>query len=214
LVGRVLPEGARGARRRFDWQGAAAITGSCVALVHARARHRRPRLGLPTVLGDLTASAALPTVFVTMGSRTTDPLLPLELFRSRTLSTGVVAAILGGAARVSIFVLALYLQQALAMAPSSRLRGGPNLSHQIRVLPRPAAANSSQPRPAADAHHRHVRACSRPPVAATFTAIGISVSGRIGHTLGATGFSAALTAASAVALATAALGTTIARARP
>jgi hypothetical protein len=51
-------------------------------------------------------------------------------------------------------------------------------------------------------------------VAATFTAIGISVSGRIGHTLGATGFSAALTAAAAVALATAALGTTIARARP
>ena len=44
-------------------------------------------------------------------------------------------------------------------------------------------------------------------------AIGISVSGRIGDTLGAIGFSAALTAAAAVALATAALGTTIARAR-
>jgi hypothetical protein len=48
---------------------------------------------------------------------------------------------------------------------------------------------------------------------ATFTAIGISVSGPLGHTLGATGFSAALTAAAAVALATAALGTTIVRTR-
>jgi hypothetical protein len=48
---------------------------------------------------------------------------------------------------------------------------------------------------------------------ATFTAIGISVSGPLGHTLGASGFSAAFTAAAAVALATAALGTTIARAR-
>jgi hypothetical protein len=46
-----------------------------------------------------------------------------------------------------------------------------------------------------------------------FTVIGISVSGPIGHTLGATGFSAAVTAAAVVALATAALGTAIARTR-
>ena len=83
-----------------------------MALVQGGARHRRPRLGLPTVLGALTASAALLTVFVTMGSRTTDPLLPLELFRSRTLSTGVAVTILGGAARVSTFVLiTLYLSK-------------------------------------------------------------------------------------------------------
>ena len=44
--------------------------------------------------------------------------MPLELFRSRVLSTGVALAVLGGAARASTFVLvALYLQQALAMAP-------------------------------------------------------------------------------------------------
>jgi MFS family permease len=42
----------------------------------------------------------------------------LELFRSRILSTGVALAVLGGAARASTFVLvALFLQQALAMAP-------------------------------------------------------------------------------------------------
>jgi predicted MFS family arabinose efflux permease len=42
----------------------------------------------------------------------------LALFRSRTLSTGVALAVLGGAARASTFVLvALFLQQALAMAP-------------------------------------------------------------------------------------------------
>ena len=50
--------------------------------------------------------------------RTADPLVPLDLFRSRTLSTGVGLAFLGGGARASTFVLvALYLQQALAMAP-------------------------------------------------------------------------------------------------
>ena len=44
--------------------------------------------------------------------------MPLDLFRSRVLSTGVALAVLGGAARASSFVLvALYLQQALHMAP-------------------------------------------------------------------------------------------------
>ena len=42
----------------------------------------------------------------------------MALFRTRTLGTGVALAVLGGAARASTFVLiALYLQQALAMAP-------------------------------------------------------------------------------------------------
>jgi hypothetical protein len=48
---------------------------------------------------------------------------------------------------------------------------------------------------------------------ATFTAIGVTVSGPVSHTLGGTGFSAAFTAAAVVALATAVLGTTIARTR-
>jgi predicted MFS family arabinose efflux permease len=48
---------------------------------------------------------------------------------------------------------------------------------------------------------------------ATFTAIGISVGASGTGMLGATGFSAAFTAAAAVALATAVLGSTIARAR-
>ena len=48
--------------------------------------------------------------------------MPLELFRSRVLSTGVALAVLGGAARASTFVLiGLYLQQALTMSPE---RGG------------------------------------------------------------------------------------------
>ncbi len=48
--------------------------------------------------------------------------MPLELFGSRVLSTGVGLAVLGGAARASTFVLiGLYLQQALAMSPE---RGG------------------------------------------------------------------------------------------
>ena len=47
-----------------------------------------------------------------------DPLVPLELFKSRMTRRGVVLAVLGGATRGSTFVLvALYLQQVLAMPP-------------------------------------------------------------------------------------------------
>ena len=57
-------------------------------------------------------------MFISIERRTADPLVPLELFRSRILTTGAALAVLGGAARASTFVLvALYLQQVLTMAP-------------------------------------------------------------------------------------------------
>jgi EmrB/QacA subfamily drug resistance transporter len=114
----VLPEGAHGARRRFDWHGATAITGAVVAVVHGALGIAERGLTSPTVLASLAASAALLAIFIAVERHTADPLVPLELFASRTMSTGVALAILGGAARASTFVLvALYLQQALGMAP-------------------------------------------------------------------------------------------------
>lgn len=114
----VLPEGDHGTRRRFDWAGAATITGAVIALVQGALGIADRGLTSPTVVASLTASAALFAAFIAVERRTTEPLVPLELFASRTMSTGVTLAVLGGAARASTFVLvALYLQQALHMAP-------------------------------------------------------------------------------------------------
>ena len=114
----VLPEGARGARRRFDWPGAITITGAVIALVHGALGIAEHGPTSPVVLAFLAATAALLAAFIAIERRTTDPLVPLELFASKTMSTGVALAVLGGAARASTFVLvALYLQQALHMAP-------------------------------------------------------------------------------------------------
>jgi hypothetical protein len=56
--------------------------------------------------------------FIAMERRAADPLVPVELFRSRMLRTGTAVALLGGASRASTFVLvALYFQQVLAMSP-------------------------------------------------------------------------------------------------
>jgi EmrB/QacA subfamily drug resistance transporter len=275
LAGRVLPEGARGSRQDFDWHGAAAITGAVVALVHGALGIADHGWTSPTVLAAFATSVALFAVFVAVERRTRDPLVPLALFRSRALSAGVGLAVLGGAARASTFVLvALYLQQALAMAPTqagvamvpTSLTGfafsltllprilrtfGPQRSlvaglvilaaghlwlghadtshgYLVAVLPgllavavgvalsfTPTTMVIASAVPDTHAGLASGLAGSATQVGAalgtaTFTAIGMSVSGHAGHTLGATGFTAAFTAAAVVALATAALGTTIA----
>jgi EmrB/QacA subfamily drug resistance transporter len=273
----VLPESAHGTRRRFDWHGAAAITGAVIALVHGALGIAERGPTSPTVLASLAASAVLVAVFISIEHRTTDPLVPLELFQSRTLSTGVILAITGGAARASTFVLvALYLQQALAMAPQqaglamvpTSLTGfafslallprilralGPQRAlvaglvvlaaghlwlayaprgngYAVAVLPglllvaigvalsfTPTTMVIASAAPASHAGLASGLAGSATQVGAalgtaTFTAIGVSMGASATDHLGAPGFSAAFTAAAVVALATAALGSTIARA--
>ena len=118
LARHVLPESALGPTRRFDWGGAASVTAAVVVLVHGAVFAADLGWTTPPVVGSLTVAAALVAIFVIVERRAADPLVPLPLFRSRTLSVGVALAVLGGAARASTFVLvALYLQQALAMAP-------------------------------------------------------------------------------------------------
>jgi len=118
LARHLLPACAPGPRRRFDWGGAASITAAVVVLVHGALFAAELGWSAPPVVGSLAAATALMVTFVSVERRVADPLVPLELFRSRTLSVGVGLAVLGGAARASTFVLvALYLQQALAMAP-------------------------------------------------------------------------------------------------
>jgi EmrB/QacA subfamily drug resistance transporter len=118
MAGRVLPEAPPGPPRSFDWRGAAAITGFVVVLVHGALGAAERGWTSPYVLACLAGSATLMATFVVVERGTADPLVPLALFGSRTLSRGVALAVTGGAARASSFVLvALYLQQALAMAP-------------------------------------------------------------------------------------------------
>jgi len=118
LARHVLPDSALGPTRRFDWGGAASVTAAVVVLVHGAVFAADLGWTTPPVVGSLTVAAALVAIFVIVERRAADPLVPLPLFRSRTLSVGVALAVLGGAARASTFVLvALYLQQALAMAP-------------------------------------------------------------------------------------------------
>lgn len=118
LARMVLEDGAAGGGHRFDWAGAVAVTGAVVALVHAALSAADGDVTSPDTLASLVAFIVLVTALLHIERRAAEPLVPLGLFRSRGLSAGVGLALLGGAARASTFVLvALYLQQALLMAP-------------------------------------------------------------------------------------------------
>jgi EmrB/QacA subfamily drug resistance transporter len=118
LARRVLVEDAKGARRTFDWTGAALVTGAVITVVHGAVDAVDHVWTSPRVVGLLAASLVLMAAFVAIERRAEDPLVPLELFRSRALRRGTAVALLGGATRASTFVLvALYFQQALAMSP-------------------------------------------------------------------------------------------------
>ena len=122
LAPRLLDDSPRVAHRGFDVAGAVLITAAVVALVHGALWASEGGLASPRVGLMLGGAVLLFGGFVVVERRTAEPLVPLDLFRSRVLSTGVALAVTGGAVRASSFVLvALYLQQSLAMSPE---RGG------------------------------------------------------------------------------------------
>lgn len=117
LGNRLLPRDHGNRGGRFDLLGAATITAAVVSLVHGALAAARSWTA-PDTLGAFACAAALFAAFLVLERRAVEPLVPLHLFSSRVLSTGVGLAVLGGAARASTFVLvALFLQRGLAMAP-------------------------------------------------------------------------------------------------
>ena len=100
--------------RHFDVLGATTVTGGLMLLVYALTRGTNHGWGTPETLSLLAASIALLAAFIVVEVRSPWPLLPLRIFRSRTVSTANVAmAIIGGVAFSEFFLLALYLQDVL-----------------------------------------------------------------------------------------------------
>jgi EmrB/QacA subfamily drug resistance transporter len=100
--------------RHFDAAGAASITGGLMVLVYALTHASQHGWATTETIGLLLASAALIVAFVVIEARSPAPLLPLRIFRLRTLTASNVNALLMGAAIFSqFFLLTLYMQQVL-----------------------------------------------------------------------------------------------------
>ena len=115
LVPRIVPESRLAAtRRRFDALGALAGTVGLVLLVDAVSQAPRYGWGATRTIAVLAGAVALLTAFLVIESRAKDPLLPLPIFRLRTLAGANAAGLLlGGSFFAFIFIGTLYMQQVL-----------------------------------------------------------------------------------------------------
>ncbi|MBP2216977.1 MFS transporter [Arthrobacter sp. CAN_C5] len=109
-----------GTRRSFDAWGAASVTGAALCLIYGTLSvAERGWFSIETIGGGVVGVALL-GAFILIERQAVDPIVPLQVFRERTVSAGVLVGLLGGASRVSTFYLsALYLQQVLALSPGT-----------------------------------------------------------------------------------------------
>ena len=132
---RIVAESRRAGGQGFDLTGAVLASTGLLALVYAIIRTDAAGWSSAEVLGLLGAAVALLAAFVVVESRASDPLVPLDLFRTRGLSVSAIALGLNGAAFLGMFfITALYLQQ---------VHGDSALDAGVHFLPMGVAAIAS-----------------------------------------------------------------------
>jgi EmrB/QacA subfamily drug resistance transporter len=121
LTPSLLPEGrsVQLVHRHFDVAGAATATSGLMLLVYAMTRATTDGWGDSVAIASIAGSIALLGAFIAVERRSKAPLLPLRIFRSRTLSVANGAmSVVGAVAFGEFFVLTLYLQDILHYSPA------------------------------------------------------------------------------------------------
>ena len=115
LAPRIVPESRLAAdRRRYDPLGAVTVTGGLSLLVYAVSTAPQAGWATARTVMLLAAAAALLAAFVVIETRVEVPLMPLRIFRLKTLAgANAVSVLLGGSFFAYIFIGTLYMQQVL-----------------------------------------------------------------------------------------------------
>jgi EmrB/QacA subfamily drug resistance transporter len=112
---RLVPESRLDTdRRRYDPFGAVTVTGGLLLAVYALSQAPQHGWGSARTISLLLTAGALLLAFLVIESRVEAPLLPLRIFRVRTVAAAnAVGLLLGGSFFGFIFVGTLYMQQVL-----------------------------------------------------------------------------------------------------
>jgi EmrB/QacA subfamily drug resistance transporter len=114
----LLGESRDATARSFDTPGATLVTAGLVVLVYAITQANEYGWSSAETIGMFAGSALLLAAFVAWEARTSDPLMPLSIFRLRTLVGANLAGVILGTVVFSMFLmLTLYMQQVLAYSP-------------------------------------------------------------------------------------------------
>src|SRR5205814_9126550 len=115
-----IPESSSNEKERLDWLGATVIALGLGALVWGLIES--PRLGLahPAIVAALVAGLILIVTFVFLERQSRHPMVPLELFRSRTFAgANLLTFLLYGALGGTLFFLPLNLIQVQHYSPTA-----------------------------------------------------------------------------------------------
>jgi EmrB/QacA subfamily drug resistance transporter len=108
---------AQDLQRHFDAWGAATVTSSLMLFVYALTR--APQIGWTSaeVILSFAGSAILSAAFIVIELRSRSPLVPLGIFRRRTLTgANAIGLILGTMVFGMFFLLSLYMQEVLGFS--------------------------------------------------------------------------------------------------
>ncbi|WP_341946687.1 MFS transporter [Microbacterium sp. LWH11-1.2] len=109
----ITRDGAR-ASGRLDVAGAVTVTAALVALVGGFSAVEQLGFLHPLPLVLFAGALVLGAAFLVIERRSAEPLVPLSVFRNRSLALGNVVMVLGGAAMVALFfALSVYMQAVL-----------------------------------------------------------------------------------------------------
>ncbi|HEX7970012.1 MAG TPA: DHA2 family efflux MFS transporter permease subunit [Stellaceae bacterium] len=115
----LLPDGrGQAVARRLDVAGAVTVTASLMLAVYAIVNGHEAGWTSAQTIGQLAAAAVLLALFLGIEARVRTPLMPLGLFRLRSVATANVVGVLWAAAMFAwFFISALYLQLVLGYSP-------------------------------------------------------------------------------------------------
>ncbi|MER5225216.1 DHA2 family efflux MFS transporter permease subunit [Streptomyces flaveus] len=115
---RWLPESRAGDGRRLDLPGALLVTAGLATLAYGIVQTEAEGWTSSAAVAPLLAGAALIGLFLLVEARTKTPLMPLKLFRIRSVASANVAMFLCGAAMFCMwFFMTLYAQNVLGYTP-------------------------------------------------------------------------------------------------
>jgi EmrB/QacA subfamily drug resistance transporter len=115
---KLLPPDGKRAAGRLDVWGALTITSSLMLAVYAVVNGNQTGWTSAQTLGLLAASVVLLAIFLAIESRVSAPLVPLGLFRVRSVAAANVMGVFWAAAMFAwFFISALYMQLVLGYDP-------------------------------------------------------------------------------------------------
>jgi EmrB/QacA subfamily drug resistance transporter len=115
FVPRLVAEShAEGMERRFDAIGAVTVTGGLMLFVYALTRTNQVGWSATSTILEFIGSAVLIVAFILWEARSKYALVPLRIFRRRTLTgANIIGFLLGTMIFGMFFLLSLYMQQVL-----------------------------------------------------------------------------------------------------